>query len=152
MVTEASKTFNRPFLIQTNIVASNDLDEESLYSLSEQVRQWCRLVVACEVAQLEVHRVYQENVVTPLHSALVSRALSCCHSQGHSINTFGIGTNLVTCREQPALGCVYKLVSIEGIPKIKLSQVSQCIYLGTVLQNWKPVFFASPQSPVDLRR
>ena len=47
-----------------------------------------------------------------------SKLLSLSTSE---IDTYGIGTNLVTCSAQPALGCVYKLVELSGKPCIKLS-------------------------------
>lgn len=47
--------------------------------------------------------------------------------QGAMITSWGVGTNLITARDNPAFGGVYKLAAIQGkngefIPKIKLSE------------------------------
>ncbi|GAB2282626.1 Nicotinate phosphoribosyltransferase 2 [Dionaea muscipula] len=53
---------------------------------------------------------------------LNEETLDHLNKQGHEVDAFGIGTYLVTCYSQAALGCVFKLVEINNQPRIKLSE------------------------------
>lgn len=92
------------------------LDSGDLAYLSKEVRR--KLDAAADAtgcAQLKQCIVVASNDIN-------EEVLLSLNNQGHAIDAFGIGTHLVTCQAQPALGCVYKLVEIEGEARIKLSQ------------------------------
>ncbi|KAK7307637.1 hypothetical protein VNO77_40879 [Canavalia gladiata] len=53
---------------------------------------------------------------------LNEETLDALNKQGHEVDTYGIGTYLVTCYAQAALGVVFKLVEIYNQPRTKLSE------------------------------
>lgn len=92
------------------------LDSGDLAYFSKQVRDMLRQCAATvgkpELGELTIVASNDVN----------ETVLLSLRNEGHEIDAFGIGTHLVTCQAQPALGCVYKLVEISGRPRIKLSQ------------------------------
>ena len=91
------------------------LDSGDLSYLSKATRKRLNELGARTDPSLSKCMIMASNEIN--RSVLVS-----LRQQGHEIDTFGIGTHLVTCDDQPALGCVYKLVEAKGIPRMKLSQ------------------------------
>ena len=58
--------------------------------------------------------------------------ISSLKAQGATINSWGVGTKMITAENQPSFGGVYKLAAIQGkdgewIPKIKISENSEKI-------------------------
>ncbi|TMW62539.1 hypothetical protein Poli38472_005157 [Pythium oligandrum] len=92
------------------------LDSGDLAYLSKQAR--VQFVAAAERYGIEEFKRLSITASNDINEAV----LNSLNEQGHEIDAYGIGTHLVTCQAQPALGMVYKLVEINGEPRIKLSQ------------------------------
>jgi nicotinate phosphoribosyltransferase len=91
------------------------LDSGDLSYLSKATREMLARIGARTNTELSKCRILASNEIN-------RSVLTSLKQQGHAIDSFGIGTHLVTCDDQPALGCIYKLVEARGIPRIKLSQ------------------------------
>lgn len=74
-----------------------------------------------------------EDAIISASSDLDEYLITSLKNQGAKINMWGVGTNLITCKDNPAFGGVYKLAAVktdknsEFVPKIKLSENSEKI-------------------------
>jgi len=92
------------------------LDSGDLAYLSKECRKYFKSMAD------KFNLDFLGNVTIVASNDINEAVIHALKEQGHEIDAFGIGTHLVTCKRQPALGCVYKLVAIDGKPRIKVSQ------------------------------
>lgn len=92
------------------------LDSGDLAYLSKECRKYFQMVAK------QYNIEYFANLTIVASNDINEEVIHALNEQGNEIDSFGIGTSLVTCKRQPALGCVYKLVAIDGKPRIKVSQ------------------------------
>ncbi|CCD83544.1 Nicotinate phosphoribosyltransferase [Caenorhabditis elegans] len=93
------------------------IDSGDLSYLSKELRE-CFV----KVSTLKGEYKFFEKMSIVASNDINEETIMSLNDQQHEINAFGVGTHLVTCQKQPALGCVYKLVAQSAQPKIKLSQ------------------------------
>jgi nicotinate phosphoribosyltransferase len=94
------------------------LDSGDLAYLSNTIRKRFREV---DAALLDGQTLFASCSIVASNDINEDILLALAH-EGHAIDAFGIGTHLVTCQKQPALGCVYKLVQIRDQPRMKFSE------------------------------
>ena len=91
------------------------LDSGDLAYLSKKVKQ-----------ELDEHGF--ENAIISASNDLDENIITSLKNQGATINSWGVGTNLITAKDCPSFGGVYKLAAIadtktsQFVPKIKISE------------------------------
>ncbi|NWU90190.1 PNCB phosphoribosyltransferase, partial [Upupa epops] len=92
------------------------LDSGDLATQSKEIR---RVFRACG-ARFQVP--WFENLSIAVSNDISEQSLEEFNREGSEIDVIGVGTHLVTCPLQPSLGCVYKLVEVNGSPCLKLTE------------------------------
>ncbi|NWU70988.1 PNCB phosphoribosyltransferase, partial [Pterocles burchelli] len=92
------------------------VDSGDLVQQSKEIRQVFR---AC-AAHFQVP--WFETIAIAVSNDISEQSLEEFRREGSEIDMVGVGMNLVTCPLQPSLGCVYKLVEVNGSPCLKLTE------------------------------
>ncbi|XP_008832745.1 nicotinate phosphoribosyltransferase [Nannospalax galili] len=92
------------------------LDSGDLLQQAKEIRGIFRTVAA----QFQVP--WLESVPIAVSNNIDEKELARLAQEGSEVNIIGIGTSVVTCPQQPSMGCVYKLVSVGGQPRMKLTE------------------------------
>lgn len=92
------------------------LDSGDLVYLSKMAR------AALDQAGFSEAKIFASN-------ELDEKTIESLEKQGAAIDAYGVGTQLVTAADQPALGGVFKLVELNGQPRMKISQQTEKLVL-----------------------
>ncbi|KAK7799245.1 hypothetical protein U0070_023698 [Myodes glareolus] len=92
------------------------LDSGDLLQQAQEIRGIFRTVGA------EFQVPWLESVSIAVSNNIDEKELARLAQKGSEVNIIGIGTSVVTCPKQPSMGCVYKLVSVGGQPRMKLTE------------------------------
>jgi nicotinate phosphoribosyltransferase len=89
------------------------LDSGDLCELSKKCRQiWDKYVPNLRLTISASDDLFEERLIK-------------IEKEKSEIDIYAIGTNIATCKKQPALGLVCKLVELNGVPKMKLSSTPE---------------------------
>lgn len=100
------------------------IDSGDMVGLSQTIRQ------ELDNAGFPNAKIYASN-------DLDEYAITNLKKQNAKIDVWGVGTKLITAFDQPALGAVYKMVSISGNNTIKLSDDDEKISTPGKKQIWR---------------
>ncbi|XP_075405306.1 nicotinate phosphoribosyltransferase isoform X2 [Tenrec ecaudatus] len=99
------------------------LDSGDLLQQAQEVRG----VLRATAAQFQVP--WLESIPIAVSNNIDEEELARLAQEDSEVDVIGIGTSLVTCPQQPSLGCVYKLVAVGGQPRMKLTEDAEKLTL-----------------------